>query len=89
MDNLILSQIPLNDLMEQIRQAVRDEMSNMQKPVDIGLSNSPMTSGELAKYLKISEQTVLTWKKKKKIPCIQIGSAVRYNLQSVLKALEK
>src|SRR5271163_1801462 len=33
---------------------------------------------ELSKRLNITEQTIIRWEKKKKIPVIRIGSAVRY-----------
>jgi hypothetical protein len=44
---------------------------------------------ELQKRLKVSEPTIISWDKKKKIPCFRIGSAIRYDWNKVLKALEK
>ena len=44
---------------------------------------------ELAKKLGVSEQTIIRWKAKKKIPFKQVGTAPRFNLSEVLKAIEK
>ena len=43
---------------------------------------------ELCRRLDISEQTVITWEKRGKIPCLRIGGAVRYNYPKVIEALE-
>lgn len=43
---------------------------------------------ELCRRLDITEPTVIRWEKKGSIPSIRIGSAVRYNWPSVVKALE-
>jgi excisionase family DNA binding protein len=49
----------------------------------------PITTKELCAFLAITEPTVIRWKKKGKIPYFRIGSAIRFNLKDVLKALEK
>lgn len=91
MENLILSQIPLDVLLTNVRQAVRDELAagGMQSDIEAPTHTRPVSSKELSRYLKVTEQTIATYRKKGKIPFIQIGSAVRYNLNSVVKALEK
>lgn len=43
---------------------------------------------ELCSRLGITEPTVIRWRKKGKIPFIQIGSSVRFNYHKVLEALE-
>jgi excisionase family DNA binding protein len=48
-----------------------------------------VTTEELCKYLRITEQTAITWRKKGKIPFMKIGTAVRYNLPEVLNALSQ
>lgn len=47
----------------------------------------PITTKELCEYLGVTEPTVLRWRNKGKIPFFTIGSAVRFNLAEVLKAL--
>ena len=44
---------------------------------------------ELAERLDITEPTIIRWERKKKIPVIRIGSAVRYNWKAVIASLEK
>jgi hypothetical protein len=44
---------------------------------------------ELGERLNITEPTNIRWEKKKKIPVMKIGSAVRYNWRAVIKSLEK
>lgn len=49
----------------------------------------PVTTQELCNYFRVSEPTILRWRKKGRIPCIMIGTAVRFNLSDVLKSLAK
>lgn len=42
----------------------------------------------LCEKLGISLPTLIRWRHKGKIPFLQIGSAIRYDLNAVLKALE-
>lgn len=44
---------------------------------------------ELCKILNVTEPTIIRWRRKGKIPFMQIGSAVRFNLNDVLKSLEE
>lgn len=44
---------------------------------------------ELCRRLNLVEPTIIKWEKKGKIPSLRVGSAVRYNWQQVLQALEK
>ena len=43
---------------------------------------------ELCKRLDITKPTLSAWRKKGKIPFLQIGSAIRFNWIAVLAALE-
>ena len=47
-----------------------------------------VTGEELCKKLGITIQTLIRWRKKGKVPFMQIGSAVRYDLIAVIAALE-
>jgi excisionase family DNA binding protein len=49
----------------------------------------PITTKELCSFLNVSEPTIIRWKKKGKIPFLQIGGSVRFCKASVIKALEK
>ena len=43
---------------------------------------------ELMRRLGLTEPTIIRYEKKKVIPRIEIGSAIRYNWPAVVKALE-
>ena len=47
-----------------------------------------MTGEELCKKFDITIQTLIRWRHKGKIPFMQIGSAIRYDLNKVIAALE-
>lgn len=53
-----------------------------------GTTEKPITRKELCQFLGITEPTVIRWERKGKIPCLHIGSAVRYDKAKVLQALE-
>ena len=89
MDNLILSQIPVEDLIALIKTAVREEIAAGHPTVDPFNAEKPITTKELCKYLGVTEPTILRWRKKGKIPFFCIGSAVRFRKNEVIKALEK
>jgi excisionase family DNA binding protein len=44
---------------------------------------------ELCKRLDLSEPTLISWRKKKVIPFMRVGSSIRYNWPKVIEALEK
>jgi|JI6StandDraft_1071083.scaffolds.fasta_scaffold110499_2 hypothetical protein len=43
---------------------------------------------ELIKRLNISEPTLIRWRKKSKIPFLQLGTSLRYDWRKVLNSLE-
>lgn len=43
---------------------------------------------ELCTFLNLSEPTIIRWRQKGKIPFMKIGSAIRYDLNKVIAALE-
>ena len=86
MDDIVLSPIPINQLLEKFREIVREEISIQQ--VLPGAKENPITRKELIERLGISEPSVIRWEKKGLIPSIRIGTSIRYNWGSVLQALE-
>ena len=51
-------------------------------------NEKPITTKQLCEFLGITEATVIRWRKKGKIPFLQIGSSIRFNLSSVIASLE-
>jgi hypothetical protein len=47
-----------------------------------------LNGDQLAAKLDVTVQTLLKWRQKGKVPYLQLGSAVRYDLNKVLEALE-
>ena len=47
-----------------------------------------ITGEELCKKLDVTIQTLIRWRQKGKIPYLQIGSSIRYDLNKVLDAIE-
>jgi hypothetical protein len=43
---------------------------------------------ELCKRLSITEPTCIRWEKRGVLPCLRIGSSIRYNWPKVIEALE-
>jgi len=89
MDNIILSQIPAEDLLSMVRQAVREEIaaSGVHPPQE-GTNDKPVTQSELCEFLGVTEPTILNLRKKKKIPFFLVGTSVRFSKPAVMKALE-
>ncbi|KAA9041621.1 hypothetical protein FW778_06260 [Ginsengibacter hankyongi] len=88
MDNIILSQIPVQDLLALVKQAVREEIvTNSTHSNDTSI-DKPVTQAELCKFLGVTEPTALSLRKKGKIPFFLVGTHVRFNIPEVMKALE-
>lgn len=88
-NQVIFSQIPLSELLEMFRAVVREELAaGHSSAVSSGYNNKPLTTKELCEHLRVSEPTIIRWRKKKVIPYFTIGTAVRYHLNEVIAALE-
>ena len=87
MQNLVLTPVPIDDLLAMFRDIVREEM-NPGTTSEGGTNRTIINRAELIKRLDITEPTVIRYEKKGIIPSIRIGSAVRYDYDKVLQALE-
>ncbi len=83
MQNLVLIQV------EELRQLIREELAATntisEQPTP---ATKPLNQRELCTFLGLSEPTVIRWRHKGKIPFMQIGSAIRYDVNKVIEALE-
>lgn len=50
---------------------------------------SPISVKELCVFLGVTEPTIIRWRRKGKIPFMQIGKRVLYDKNKVVEALEK
>ena len=81
---MIVLQLTPEELREMIGTAIAEATPKptAYKPVEI------IDRAELCRRLSITQQTVILYEKKGKIPALRIGTAIRYNYGAVLKALE-
>ena len=86
MENIILQQITVSELTEIISEAVRDELSQIEKPEPEPVF---ITRKEAAQLLGISLPTLHFWTKDGKIPAFRIGNRVRYKKSEVIESLNK
>ena len=77
---------------QELRQIFREELAAngiCATPVQsIPELVKPASQKETCKFLGITEPTLISWRKKGRIPFMQVGSAIRYDLSAVLKAIE-
>lgn len=89
MHNLVLSPIDPDRLVADIADKVT---ANILASCNTSLINPPprIVDGEaLEKELGITRQTLARWRKTNRIPYIQVGAVIRYDLNKVIGALEK
>jgi predicted DNA-binding transcriptional regulator AlpA len=79
--------VALHDLQVMIDRAA-DKVIKAVSVSDQKSKSTPISRRELMNRLNISEPTVIRLEKKGKIPCMHIGSAVRYDWDAVIEALE-
>lgn len=90
MDQIILSQIPIQDLIELVKQAVREELST-------GLNTLQTTKQEpgyldrkeVAKLFHITLPTLAEWTKTGRVKAYRIGRRVLYKSNEIDQALKQ
>jgi len=83
MQNLVLIQV------DELRQLIRDELAITSLVSEhLKAATKPINQRELCAFLGLSEPTVIRWRKKGKLPFLQVGGNIRYDVEAVLAALE-
>ena len=76
-------------LQEYINNSVKEAFDRLIQPGSNNTNNEqPITTKEICNFLGITEPTIIRWRKKGKIPFLQVGSRILYQKSAVLKALE-
>ena len=89
MENLFLTSLTTPEVRQLFRQELETFFENKnQNNSESSKNEQPITTKQLCEFLGITEPTVIRWRKKGKIPFLQIGSSIRFNLSSVIAALE-
>lgn len=87
MDNrILLSSIPLDELLQSVRLLIKEELGL--KNNQSGTIPEYCTGEELCAYIGISKPTLIRYRKKGKIPFIEMGNCIRYDKEKVAKALD-
>ena len=87
MDKHIFSSVPIEDLMQSLRQIVREEIAANPSAANEG--SIDYVNGEtLCAFIGISKPTLIRYRKKGRIPFIEMGGVLRYDKNKVAKALE-
>ncbi len=87
--NLILSSIPLNELMTVISETVKIEFERQNNLSAPPPDNEYITRKETSQILGISLPTLNEYTKRGLITSFRIGSRVRYKKDEVLKSLNQ
>ncbi len=89
MENVFLTSLTTPEVKELFRnELIQFFGENPQEAKDPKKSSKPITQKALCAYLDVTEPTIIRWRKKGKIPFMQIGSAIRYDIDLVTAALE-
>ena len=89
MENVFLTSLTTPEVRQLFREELETYFGNSNQNTQIPLRDEqPVTTKQLCDFLSVTEPTIIRWRKKGKIPFMQIGSAVRFNLPAVISALE-
>ncbi|MEQ7798180.1 helix-turn-helix domain-containing protein [Pedobacter sp. ASV1-7] len=87
MENLFLTSLTTPEVRELFRKELETYFGN-QSISTPPKNEPPITTKQLCEFLGITEPTVIRWRKKGKIPFMQIGSSIRFDVAAVLASLE-
>jgi len=83
-------QFPIEELVQRFREAIKEEIAaSGTSALNTTKTEPPINTKQLCEFLDITEPTCIRWRKKGKIPFFTIGSAIRYDKNKVVKALEE
>jgi excisionase family DNA binding protein len=90
MENVFLTSLTTPEVRQLFRQELETYFENKnQNNSEFPKNEQPITTKQLCEFLSITEPTVIRWRKKGKIPFMQIGSALRYDKEAVIKAISE
>ena len=86
MEKTVLISLPIEDLQALIIDCINTCLKyNKQPPAP---SDQPVSTKDLCAFLNITEPTLIRWRKKGRIPFLQIGSRVLYQKSAVISAIQ-
>jgi excisionase family DNA binding protein len=81
----VLISLPIEELQVLITDCIARCLKDNASPSNN--DEQPITTKELCNFLGITEPTILRWRKKGKIPFLQVGSRILYQKAAVIAAL--
>ena len=76
------------DLEAIVNKVFQDNLQQLSLSISSEQPAEIINTEELCKKLRITEPTVIRYRKRNKIPFLQLGASIRYNWPEVLKALD-
>lgn len=80
--------ITTHEEMQKLFDSFYEKSISTYKPGSTIAEPKIVTGDFICDEFKISRQTLNRWKNKGKVPFLQIGTSIRYDLNAVVKALE-
>ena len=84
----ILFPIPMHRLKIEMQNWIKEVLDQPDSIQVQNKSNNILDTDQLMEKLGVTRPTLSKWRKEGRIPFIQVGSVVRYDLDKVLEALE-
>lgn len=82
---MILTPVPVADLMAQLREAIREEIQKQQRA---DLAEKLLTANETAELLRVSLVTLWQWEKQGRITKHTLGGRTYFKYSEIMAALE-
>lgn len=89
MKNTILFSLTLDEFKDILKESISEMTLSRQSPKDNRQEEAFLTQRQAAKYLQITEPTIIKWKKESRIPYYQNGRRILYKKSELLDALRK
>lgn len=89
MQNIIFSQIPIEDFKNVITETIREELKQFNSSKPQPETTELITRQETARILDISLPTLNDWTKKGIVTGYRIATRVRYNKNEILTSLKQ
>lgn len=84
----ILISIPLHQFRDEMAKMIKEQLESGSLYNQIPKAQTILGTEQLMEKLGVTRPTLSRWRKEGRIPFIQIGSVVRYDLDKVLESLE-
>lgn len=89
MENVFLTSLTTPEVRQLFRQELETYFGGTQIDRQESIINEqPVNTKEICSFLDVTEPTLIRWRKKGKIPFLQVGSRILYQKSAVIKALE-